>query len=325
MRTAKFLSLVLLFVFSFQFKSSFAGHSIGAWTGQGTTNILVSYFDLGNRQTFVQVTNTSSTMSAVLHVQIFSDAFNCEDRDFSDTLTPNETHVYDIRNLQTADGSPVNFAIPDGSHGFVVISAGNGMGGSLSELVGNFRIVDNSGYEYRVNSAANASNFPLSPRQDRKARFTDDWGANQADIVGANFELQTQLPDGSNDVTVQLTDPAELFIFDDEETGTSCGEVIMGCDEIPGDDDSGEGDGVDLPVFTGDFINQGINDVFPNSRGGGVLCSGDFNTDGYVRVRISTVDSGNIGFETLIGFVGLNDGSGRGSMDRFKHSGIQFF
>ena len=228
--------------------------------------------------------------------------------------------MYDISNLQSANGNPINFAIPAGSHGFVVISSSDGMGNQVQEIVGNFRIVRNNGYEYRVNSAL-SDDFAF-PLLNYVARFTDNWGANQSDIVGVRVVPDPgvgQLPDGTWDLTVQITDPHELFVFDDEETGTSCGESIFGCDERPGDDDNPPDDD-DLAAFTTDFINQGINEIFPNTRGGLELCSGDFNTDGFVRLR---GDQGQ-GFtsEDLIGFVGLNDGATRGSMDRFKSINI---
>lgn len=272
-------------------------------------DVVVAYFDLRQRNTFVQVTNISSTASVTVHVQTFADTFNCEDRDFTDTLTPNETHVYDIRNLVTANGSQINFSIPDGSHGFVVISAGDGAGSIFRSLIGNFRIVDDSGYEYRTNMAARGF-AGAGNRAVRVARFTDNWGANLWDIVGVDIEGGPGfLLDGTRDYNVNLTSPMELSIFDDEENPTSCSEVIMGCDEFPeqSPDDPNE--------FTAEFINQGINDVFPNSRGGRVLCSGDFNTDGFIRLTLADFD--NLQGQ-LVGYVGLNDGAGRGSMDRFR-------
>ena len=306
------LLLLIAVALGLQTSASFSGST--GFYAENPGFASVSYFDLANGNTFVQVTNIDSVDPIFIHVQIFADLNDCVDRDFTDSLTPNETHVYDISNLQSANGKPINFAIPAGSHGFVVISAGDGEF-ETSSIISNFRIVRNEGYEYRVNSAI--ANF-LFPQISYVARFTDNWGANQADIVGVRVvqdpQNQGTQPDGTFDLSVQITDPHELFVFDDEETGTSCGEAIFGCDERPGDDDNPPDDD-DLVAFTPDFINQGINDVFPNTRGGGVLCSGDFNADGFLRL---TIGSNAIQGQDVIGFVGLNDGDSRGSMDRFK-------
>ena len=299
MRIIKFSALLLLLSLCFNMSSAFAGGGIGSfWSiNDRPVTIILSYFDLRDRETMVQVTNTSSIDPATIHVQIFADAFNCEDRDFFDSLTPNETHVYDIRNLVRATGVPVNFQIPDGSHGFVIISASDGtMAQPL--IIGNFRIIDDSGYEYRVNSAG-SSEGAIPGTFELGGRFTDNWGANLSDIVGVSVSIEADLPDGTFDLTVQITDPYEVAMFDDEETSLSCGQAEFGCDEIN--------------VSTVDSINQGINDIFPNSRGGDVLCAGDMNTDGYIRLN-------PLGFPLadFVGFIGLNDGAGRGSMDRFR-------
>ena len=318
MLSKRIIKLILLIavVFTMQISESFAGKFAG-FIDEQPGFVTVSYFDLANGNSYVQVTNIDSVESTTIHVQIFADLNNCVDRDFTDTLTPNETHVYDISNLQSANGNPINFQIPADSHGFVIISAGDGMGSRSDTIIGNFRIVRDAGYEYRVNSAI-AGPGGVIPLTTYVAKFTDNWGANQADIVAVRVvpDVNFALPDGTRDFTVQITDPHELFVFDNEETGTSCGESIFGCDERPGDDDPPFDDD-DLDSFTTDFINQGINDIFPNTRGGLVLCSGDMNTDGFIRL---TIVGGDSAFE--IGFVGLNDGAGIGSMDRFKSENL---
>lgn len=301
MRIIKFSVLLLLLSLGFAMPSAFAGGSFWNINDFPISNTL-SYFDLRDRETMVQVTNTSSTVAAIIHVQIFADAFNCEDRDFFDSLTPNETHVYDIRNLVSANGSPINFQIPDGSHGFVGISASDGTT-AQDLIISNFRIIDDSGYEYRVNSAGNdAINTPVA--LELVGRFTDNWGANLSDIIGVRVFFQAALDNGTVDLTLQRTDPYVLTMFDDEENGISCGQALFGCDEFPGDADA-----INTDI---DDINQGINDEFPNSRGGNVLCSGDLNTDGYVS--LAPPDDIN----DFVGYIGLNDGAGRGSMDRFR-------
>ena len=271
-----------------------------AFNEEDPGEILLSYFDLQNRNTFVQVTNPDSVNPTSIHVQIFADSFNCVDRDFNDSLTPNETHVYDIRNLVSANGNPINFQIPDGSHGFVVIS--QNINDSGEGIIGNFRIVDNRGFEYKVNSAISEGNvFPGFVSSDFVVNsFTDQWGATHADIVAVKVIEQAVLPDGIRDLSVE-TVSAELSMFDDEETALSCGSVTFGCTE--GDPD------------TVQFINQGINDVFLNSRGGEVICSGDFNTRGFLRANFQD------DFASFA-FAGLNNNSTRGSMDATLSSEI---
>ena len=318
MRIIKFSVLLVLLSLGFNMPSAFAGGSFWNVNDFPVSNTL-AYFDLRDRETMVQVTNTSSTDPVTIHVQIFADAFNCGDRNFTDSLTPNETHVYDIRNLVRAIGTPVNFQIPDGSHGFVAISASDVAATppeAQPSIISNFRIIDDSGYEYRVNSAGNPV-LLTDEALELVARFTDNWGANRSDIVGTRVFNSAGLPDGTLDFTLQITDPYALSIFDDEETPNSCAQVTFGCDEFPGDDDAisigdiADLDG-DLPNFTSEFINQGINEVFTNSRDGAVLCAGDLNTDGYISLTPPVTDT--IDF---VGYIGLNDGAGRGSMDRF--------
>ena len=168
-----------------------------------------------------------------------------------------------------------------------------------NSIIGNFRIIDAVGYEYRVNSAARLNSETFDPHF---GRFSDDWGSNLADVVGVRVRAENILPDGTFDLTVDRR-TFSLNVYDDEETPISCGEVTLGCDEF-----------ADVPD-TGEFINLGINDVFPNSRGADVLCSGDFNTDGYFELTVTNAAEVS---SISAGFVGLNDGNSIGSMVRFK-------
>ena len=313
MRIIKFSALLLLLSLGFNMPSAFAGVGIGNFWNINNRPVTatLSYFDLRDRETMVQVTNTSSDIPATIHVQIFADAFNCGDRDFFDNLTPNQTHVYDISNLVRATGVPVNFQIPDGSHGFVIISSGDGTD-TQQLIISNFRIIDDSGYEYRVNSAG-TNELSIDGTYNLVGRFTDNWGARLSDIVGVTAFFEGDADGGTRDYSVQITAPHQLSMFDDEENSLSCAQAMFGCDERPGDNDFPFADG-DEAEFRSDLINQGINEVFTNSRDGGVLCAGDFNTDGYISL---TPPDDGFGFD-FVGYIGLNDGAGRGSMDRFS-------
>ena len=142
----------------------------GAWSQY-------SFFDLRDRETFVQITNTSSD-TRNLHVQIFNVADNCNENDFFDSYTPNDTHVYNMRDIQTNDTNPSGVVLPDNAYGFVIIIAvgpdGNGLDANADEvLIGNFRILDNNGYEYRTNSIGqNDENQPGSPPLSPRSRST---------------------------------------------------------------------------------------------------------------------------------------------------------
>ena len=67
---------------------------------------LILYYDNEDTDTQIQVTNTNDTESVWIHVQIFRsfdpddagpiDPTICDERDFVDLLTPNDTHNYDI-------------------------------------------------------------------------------------------------------------------------------------------------------------------------------------------------------------------------------------
>ena len=76
----------------------------------------------------VQVTNTSTTQSTAIHVQIIrsqgdtATGVRCEDRDFTDTLTPLDTHVYNLEDIvRNIDGVSTGISAA-GFEGFVVIT-----------------------------------------------------------------------------------------------------------------------------------------------------------------------------------------------------------
>ena len=122
---------------------------------------LVSFYDLRERESFVQITNTASTLNRV-HVQVFDVGNNCNENNFFDNLTGNDTHVYNLRNIQTNDGNPSGIVLPDGAYGIVVITTVDPEGNAIftRDLIGNFRAIDNSGFEYRTNSLGLAGLTP---------------------------------------------------------------------------------------------------------------------------------------------------------------------
>ena len=108
-------------------------------SGQTGTG-LVYFFDLRERETFVQLTypdrtlavdccgfgsefeQISTGLNATAHVQIYDVSNNCNENNFFDVYTPADTHVYNMKDIQTNDGNPSGVVLPDGAYGMVVIS-----------------------------------------------------------------------------------------------------------------------------------------------------------------------------------------------------------
>ena len=95
------------------------------------------------RDTYIQITNTSDS-TITIHVQVFQNDRNCDELNFNDELTANDTVVYDMDNIVKNNGSEVPINLQNDSFGYVVVSIGDG-----SEIlrrgeaiIGNFRIVD---------------------------------------------------------------------------------------------------------------------------------------------------------------------------------------
>ena len=111
---------------------------------------LVGFFDLRERETFMQVTNVGPDVIAQsLHIQIYDVSNNCNENNFFDFYTPNDTHVYNLRDIKTNDGNPSGVILPDGAYGIFIAVAD--VGGNSTGFIGNLRILDNNGYEYRTN------------------------------------------------------------------------------------------------------------------------------------------------------------------------------
>lgn len=354
--------------------AGFFGSTFPATT-DSASNQLISYYDLRSRDSYVQVSNISNETVAI-HVQIFQNNVpGCPELNFYDTLTGNDTHIYNLRDLQ-GNANPVNISLADDSNGFMVIthveSASQGSPSVLSsDLIGNFRIVDNTGYEYRSNSAG----FPsaiferfaelfqlaiasegMEPPTDQEVRtfflelialiqraqprytfnFNEIGGVNQSDIVGigianagAIFDFEDILNEeeeiGSIGFPSVINIPANFVanVYNEAENPTSCDDVIFAC----GGDTEAPFLGGGPVLGEGDFLNQGINDVFPSTNGDQLICPGNNNPNGFVEL-LGTSPSPllfvggpeeelleELGFSLFTGFVGLNNGNGRGSMD----------
>ena len=82
--------------------------------------VLVGFFDLRQRESFIQVTNTQDD-PAFVHIQIFNVADNCNENNFFDNYTPNDTHTYNLRDIQTNDGNPSGVVLPSDAYGISLL------------------------------------------------------------------------------------------------------------------------------------------------------------------------------------------------------------
>lgn len=82
------LSLFLLtFIYSM---NSFAGsNTVDSIETDKPSNVLVYFFDLRERESFIQVTNTDSD-GHLIHIQIYDVANLCNENDFFDNYTGND-------------------------------------------------------------------------------------------------------------------------------------------------------------------------------------------------------------------------------------------
>ncbi|NIP29390.1 MAG: hypothetical protein GTO02_03315 [Candidatus Dadabacteria bacterium] len=281
-----------------------------------------TYYDLRDRKTYIQVTNIDDEENPLcIHVQVFQQDKGCNEIDFEDELTPNDTVVYDMDNLVRNEGSAVPANLDDDSYGIVAISAfecGNRNASTDDPLIGNVRIIDDTGYEYRMNFVtANDERGLLEDSPDPESAlgniivpFNTIDGAKFADVIG--FILHEDKPisginTNDNEDLVYNEEVGitfSVFQFDENEEPISCDQKTLGC-----------GPNV--------VLNYGINEDYPASRGDNLLCEGaglkSGQTNGFISLENATFlsplpneEQSTFGFVCL---VGLNNGNGTGSMD----------
>jgi len=310
---------ILFFALSFSLISTvdvYSGHTDISETDSGAMQ-LYSVFDLRDRESYMQVTNTDSS-DITVHVQIFNVDLDCNENNFYDTLTPNDTHVYNMADIQTNNGNPSGVVLPDDAYGGVVITYVLGVGmNSVADtpanrdLIGNFRIIDDKGYEYRTNMAGftDVSGCGGSVAAIWTFNFNVNSGITLSDIF-----LLTYNGDGGNNL--EVTDDWILFdvdILDLNENVFSCRNVIFACmdednprlEELLEEVESKSSGSASIARF-----EYGINEALPSSKNAPLLCPGNTINEGFVRLD----HLGNDGRTTYL-FVGLNNDNGRGSMD----------
>jgi hypothetical protein len=318
-----FLVLAVLLVLPMQAMAQY-GDSIPVIDQTDTgVNRLVAFWDTRTRDTYIQVTNTS-TEKVSIHVQVFdadSGFTPCEECNWDDMLTAFDTHVYDIENLVTnsVPGMSSVTVCPErpGTYGFMVISLTDGPDGSL---IGMFRIIDESGYEYRANAAGTEDRASFNS-VDEVVNFSSANGNILSDLVGITY-VDLQQSDGtvyaSPGVTTTFGTPFDpVLIYDEVEFDTSCSPTSFSC--APG------------------LLDRGVDNSLPNSKGEAnrVCTTSVLNTnssgwldlpfDGFYCTdsQVGNPVDGICEYPPyFVGFIGLNNGDGTGSMDSWWETGL---
>ena len=333
--------ILLLFILALpinSFSQPLVQSEVSALSKFSPDNEAFAYYDLRNRKTYIQLTTTDDEdlgddPEVCVHIQIFQQDKGCVELDFEDVLTVNDTVIYDMDNIVRNDGSEVPINLDDDSYGYVAFSYyecdDRGEDGA-DPLLGNFRIIDDTGYEYRMNLFVEENEIEiLNDDISRNIEsnviipFNTADGARYADIVGFVVEVDRSLSgnldedDGVEDTVYNeaagLT--FSVFQYDENEEPLSCDQKTIGC-----------GPNV--------VLNYGINEDYRASRGNNLLCEGaglnPDQTNGYISLEnaflLSPIedvdDGGEIDDFEFICMVGLNNNDGTGSMDACRYECI---
>jgi len=340
-KTIFFTLILALAICLFPVKSVFAGPGTVTWLTVPETDNSASFgpgalglfyvFDLRDRETFLQFTYQDDFESGLplrAHVQIFDVSNNCNENNFFDVYTINDTHSYNLRNIITNDGSPSGVALSDGAYGIVVISYTT-VDGQFSRplgAIGNLRIFDNNGYEYRTNAQQSLFTVPFPPQFGElnpayTFNFNIDNGVTLSDVIGVTVNLpefpESEGPssffewDASN--TLSAYNAFDIDIFDNNEVPFSCRDITFACvnQDHPLLEELLAESGTSVASF-----EYGINNAIPHSKGGELLCPGNTISEGFVTLNPEVINlEGDLLPPHFFGFVGLNNGNGRGSMD----------
>ena len=325
------VSILLLLLLLSPVQGAFAGSSFDTIETDTPNRKMFGFFDLRDRETYIQITNLNPG-SHNIHIQLFDVSNDCNENDFFDVYTPNDTHTYNIRDIQTNDGTPSGVVLPEGAYGIFVA-----FGEFTESIIGNIRILDNNGYEYRSNIPGTDMDINTDGNNLEEFatfNFNAQGGVLLSDIVLIAIEDSDE---GKQEALLadilNVWSTVDVNIYDLNENPFSCRKVIYSCvnqesslyqslleeaADPSGDDDDDDCDGGACAASVAD-IEYGINDAVPHSKGGELLCPGNNISEGFVRLEhigrggneeLSTQD------EAVV-YVGLNNGNGRGSLDTF--------
>lgn len=320
----KFLFLVITLMFIGVVPAYSSG---GLNTPESDTpdDLLIGFFDLRDRETFIQITNVDGAESETVHVQIFDVSNNCNENNFFDTYTPNDTHTYNLRNILTNDGNPSGVVLPENAYGVITILRLEDPGMEDFELIGNLRVVDNNGYEYRTNLAGAIDEGFRTEQDFFSFNFNQEAGIELSDIIMIPYEEDGFDVSGEEEVIIDdilaIWRAVDVDIYNLNETPFSCRNVVFSCvnQDNPLLEALLEEVAENSPGANVASFEYGINEAIPHSKGGELLCPGNTISDGFVRFKQIGTGSGDNVFTELpvIGYVGLNNGNGRGSLDAF--------
>lgn len=317
---------LLFFAFALCFipiKNVFAGASFDTVETDTANRKMFGFFDLRDRESFIQITNVS-TQAHNIHIQIFDVSNNCNENDFFDIYTPNDTHTYNLREIISNDGSPSGVVLPDDAYGIFVA-----FGEFTESIIGNIRILDANGYEYRTNIQGTDMDQGNNEFEEFATfNFSTADGIVLSDIVLISIE-----DDDENKQEALLGDILSVWnnvdvdIYDVNENPFSCRRIIYSCvnqesalyetllEEVANEEDSPCNGECSAGVADFEF---GVNDALPHSKGGELLCPGNNIAEGIVRLEQIGQGPGEFGTEDeSVVYVGFNNGNGRGSMDAF--------
>lgn len=336
--TIYFFSILTIFLLSVpQAFSGGSGNNLDFIESDTSEDALAAFFDLRDRETYIQVTNTGVDLNTeddddsgpvTVHVQIFNVDQDCNENNFFDTYTAADTHVYNMRDILTNDGSPSGVVLPEGAYGIVFIAAIDSEGdldSGIDMLIGNLRIMDNSGYEYRTNIAADPVQFGDMQQNfggnTITLNFNTAGGVTLSDVVGFVYTKNDDA--GEIEVSNILDNFAgfDIDILNNNEVPQSCRNVIFACVDQDNplleellSGGSGDSDDDDFSASVASF-EYGINEAIPHSKGGELLCPGNITSEGFVKMEFDTFF--NEDGQEFVGYIGLNNGNGRGSLDSF--------
>ena len=315
---------IILMVFSLVLLGTMPGYTsngLNVPNSDSADDLFVGFFDLRDRETFVQITNVDGAESETVHVQIFDVSNNCNENNFFDTYTPNDTHTYNLRDILTNDGNPSGVVLPDNSYGVIAVYRTPDLSHEGLELIGNLRIIDDNGYEYRSNLAGAIDDGVRTSIDFSTFNFNTEAGVTLSDIVIIPIDNQ-----GHEDAEINVANVLDTFnvfdvdIYDLNENPFSCRNVIFACinqdspliEEILNPDNLAEGNGTASVAS----FEYGINEAIPSSKSAPLLCPGNIVSEGFVRLDKIGVGSGSAGDNLVhISYIGLNNGNGRGTMD----------
>ena len=286
-------------------------------------DVLFYAYDLRDRETYVQFTFPFTDTGALTHVQIFDVSNNCNENNFFDSYTPNDTHIYNMRDIQTNDGNPSGVSLPDGAYGIVAITSIRQSGPLITTQagIGNFRMIDSNGYEYRTNAVQYGNTVGLEFAEQNmfsSFNFNTQGGINLSDVMGISvlrIESEGEIPFEWQALPVQdVFFPFDVDIYDLNETPFSCRDVVFSCvnQSNPLLEELLTNSGANVASF-----EYGINESIPHSKGGELLCPGNNIPEGIVVLTPEQrrFNESNFFDYFFTAFIGLNNGDGRGSMD----------